>query len=139
MVRIEKSDTCFFLVTLFVVAILIYFHYYYISYANGELSKLGYDVVTMDGSVSRDTARDAVEGRAGLQGNYDPRELIDDGHHTSETVRQTARQLLVELGPQRLIANLGEGLGGNESTALVEAFVDSIHQESKEMISSQKK
>jgi uroporphyrinogen decarboxylase len=109
----------------------------WISYANGELSKLGYDVVTIDGSVSRDTARDTVAGRAGLQGNYDPRELVDDGHHTHETVRQTARQLLMELGPQRLIANLGEGLGGNESPSFVEAFVDAIHQESKEMISSQ--
>jgi uroporphyrinogen decarboxylase len=79
-----------------------------------------------------------VDGRAGLQGNYDPRELIDDGHNTVETVRQTARQLLSELGPQRLIANLGEGLGGNESPALVQAFVDAIHQESEAMISSQK-
>jgi uroporphyrinogen decarboxylase len=109
------------------------------SYANGELSKLGYDVVTVDGSVSRDAARDSVEGRAGLQGNYDPRELVDDGHHTPETVRQTAHQLLMELGPQRLIANLGEGLGGNESPALVKAFVDAIHQESKEMIVSSPK
>ena len=95
---------------------------------------MGYDVVTIDGSVDRATARDSVDGRAGLQGNYDPRELIDDGMKTPETVRQTAKDLLSELGPQRLIANLGEGLGGKESPELVKVFVDAIHEESEAMI-----
>ncbi len=95
---------------------------------------MGYDVVTIDGSVDRATARDSVYGRAGLQGNYDPRELIDDGMKTPETVRQTAKDLLSELGPQRLIANLGEGLGGKESPELVKVFVDAIHEESEAMI-----
>jgi len=92
------------------------------SFANEELSKLGVDVITIDGSVSRDTARDTVGGRTGLQGNYDPRELIVDGgekddvvRNTPETVRQTAREMLEALGPQRLIANLGEGLGGRKA------------------------
>lgn len=109
------------------------------SYANAELSKLGYDVVTIDGSVDRATARDTVQDRAGLQGNYDPRELIDDGTKTPETVRQTARELLQQLGPQRLIANLGEGLGGKESPTLVSAFVDAIHEESQAMITQAEK
>ena len=95
---------------------------------------MGYDVVTIDGSVDRATARDSVDGRPCLQGNYDPRELIDDGMKTPETVRQTAKDLLSELGPQRLIANLGEGLGGKESPELVKAFVDAIHEESEAMI-----
>lgn len=103
-------------------------------FANEELSKLGYDVVTMDGSVARDTARAAVGDRTGLQGNYDPRELIDDGKHTPETVRATAQELLDSLGPQRLIANLGEGLGGKESPELVKVFVDAIHEQSAAMI-----
>jgi len=109
------------------------------SYMNEQLSKLGYDVVTIDGSVDRAIARDTVSGRAGLQGNYDPQELIEaeDGSKTPETVRATARTLLESLGPQRLIANLGEGLGGKESTTLVKAFVDSIHEESEKLISAQ--
>ena len=77
-----------------------------------------------------------MDGRAGLQGNYDPRELIDNGTKTPETVRQNAKDLLSELGPQRLIANLGEGLGGKESPELVKAFVDAIHEESEAMIKS---
>ena len=111
---------------------------YQCSFANAELSKLGYDVITIDGSVDRSTARAVVNDRVALQGNYDPRELIEDeeGTKTPETVRQTAREMLEALGPQKLIANLGEGLGGKESTTLVDAFVTAIHEESADMIKS---
>ncbi|KAL9184708.1 hypothetical protein ACHAXT_012678 [Thalassiosira profunda] len=105
------------------------------SFANEALSKLGYDVVTIDGSVDRSVARDVVGGRTGLQGNYDPRELIEENGKTVDTVRQTAKELLETLGPQRLVANLGEGLGGKESPELVNAFVEAIHEESERMIS----
>lgn len=108
------------------------------SFANEKLSALGYDVVTIDGSVDRSTARATMGDRAGLQGNYDPKELIlmVDGKvvHTPETVRKSAKELLQDLGPQRLIANLGEGLGGKESPMLVNAFVNAIHEESESMI-----
>lgn len=104
------------------------------SFANHELSKLEFDIVTIDGTVDRRTARDVVGDRAGLQGNYDPSELIEDGTKTKDTVRRTVREMLQELGPQRLIANLGEGLGGKESPMLVKEFVDAIHEESAKMI-----
>jgi len=105
-------------------------------YMNEQLSTMGYDVVTIDGSVDRSEARSVVADRAGLQGNYDPGELIVTNGKTVETVQQTARELLISLGPQRLIANLGEGLGGNESPELVAAFVDAIHEESERFISA---
>jgi len=104
------------------------------SHANEMLSTMGYDVVTIDGDVDRSIARDVVRGRCGLQGNYDPRELIMQNGRDVDTVRHTARELLTALGPQRLIANLGEGLGGKESPELVSAFVDAIHEESERMI-----
>lgn len=104
-------------------------------YMNEQLSTMGYDVVTIDGSVNRETARSVVADRAGLQGNFDPGELIVTNGKTVETVQQTARELLISLGPQRLIANLGEGLGGNECPELVAAFVDAIHEESERLIS----
>jgi uroporphyrinogen decarboxylase len=75
-----------------------------------------------------------VSDSVALQGDYDPRELIEDGTKTAETVRQTVKEMLEALGPQKLIANLGEGLGGKESTTLVKAFVDAIHEESAAMI-----
>jgi uroporphyrinogen decarboxylase len=107
---------------------------YHASFANPVLSKLDYDVITIDGDVVRSTARAVVGDRVVLQGNYDPRELIEDGTKTPETVRQTVKEMLEALGPQKLIANLGEGLGGKESTTLVQAFVDAIHEESAAMI-----
>merc|ERR1711937_193763 len=108
------------------------------SFANGALSQLEYDVVTIDGSVDRSTARAVVGDNVALQGNYDPRELIEneEGTKTPETVRATAKEMLEALGPQKLIANLGEGLGGKESTTLVDVFVNSIHEESAAMISA---
>ena len=104
------------------------------SFANSELAKLNFDVITIDGSVDRSTARSVVGNDVALQGNYDPRELIEDGSKTPETVRQTVKDMLEALGPQKLIANLGEGLGGKESPELVKVFVDSIHEESAVMI-----
>lgn len=106
------------------------------SFANADLSKLEFDVITIDGDVDRPTARSIVGDKVALQGNYDPRELIEDeeGTKTPETVRSTVRDMLDVLGPQKLIANLGEGLGGKESTKLVKAFVDAVHEESAAMI-----
>jgi uroporphyrinogen decarboxylase len=106
------------------------------SFANERLSDLEFDVVTIDGGVERSEARAMVRDRVALQGNYDPRELIEDDEvtKTPETVRRTAREMLESLGPQKLIANLGEGLGGNESPRLVKAFVDAIHEQSAAMI-----
>jgi len=106
------------------------------SFANPKLAELDFDVVTIDGSVDRETAREVIGDNVALQGNYDPRELIEaeDGSKTPETVRQSVRDMLESLGPQKLIANLGEGLGGKESPALVKTFVDAIHEESAAMI-----
>lgn len=101
---------------------------------NEKLSSLKYDVITMDGSVDRSTARDIVGPNVSLQGNYDPAELIEANGKTVETVRESAKKLLEELGPKRLIANLGEGLGGKESPLLVDAFVTAVHEESAKMI-----
>jgi uroporphyrinogen decarboxylase len=102
------------------------------SFANQKLANLGFDVITIDGTVDRSTARSI--GPNTLQGNYDPAELIESNGKTVETVRSTAKEMLEELGPQRLIANLGEGLGGKESPELVNAFIQAIHEESAAMI-----
>ena len=110
---------------------------FFSSYANADLAKMGYDVVTMDLDVDRKTGREAVGDLASLQGNYDPRNLIAGAGKSPWTVRQTAKEMLQELGPQRLIANLGEGLGGKECPTFVNAFVEAIHSESAAIIAAE--
>jgi uroporphyrinogen-III decarboxylase len=73
---------------------------------------------------------------AGLQGNLQV-DLLEGGKedfNTPETVALATRDMLTELGPQSLIANLGEGLTGKEDPRLVEAFVDAVHGVSEEII-----
>lgn len=106
------------------------------SFANEKLATLGYDVITIDGGVDRSTARAVVGDQVSLQGNYNPAELIEENGKTVDTVKSTAKEMLEALGPNRLIANLGEGLGGKESTDLVDAFVTVIHEESAAMMSN---
>jgi uroporphyrinogen decarboxylase len=106
---------------------------------NSHVADLGcFDVITIDGTVDRTTARASVVPSVSLQGNYDPAELIPENGKTVDSVQATAKQMLQELGPQRLIANLGEGLGGKESPELVSAFVTAIHEESAKMIQQAK-
>ena len=70
-----------------------------------------------------------------LQGNFDPKELIEkDTNNNKETVKKAAIEYLNQLGPTHLTANLGEGLGGTESTELVNEFLNVIHDESSKMI-----
>ena len=102
---------------------------------NDQVAALGcFDVITLDGTIDRAKARQAVGPNVSVQGDLNPAELVVENGKTLDTVRNAARQLLEELGPNRLIANLGEGLGGKESTELVEAFVNAIHEESARML-----
>ena len=43
--------------------------------------------------------------------------------------------MLEAFGPDKLLANLGEGLGGKEDQGLVDFFVNDIHATSEKMIS----
>ena len=113
-------------------------------YSITALQAAGYDVVSLDTLADRRASRlnlqaafeqqSPVGGRlvpATVQGNLDVK-LLEKGQSLEELLKGT-RVLLEELGTQRLIANLGEGLTGKEDPSLVAAFIDGIHSISEEI------
>lgn len=115
------------------------------TYALKEMQEAGYDVVTLDTKTSRIDIRKILADNAkatkpphgrmsGVQGNLDVAVLKGGADNTEEDVEEAVRKMLSELGPQQLIANLGEGLTGKEDPVLVAKFIDSVHSISEQMI-----
>merc|ERR1712157_581904 len=104
-------------------------------YANAMLVNIPqYDVFTIDGSIDRSSIRQELPNDVVLQGNFDPKELIEDNDKNVDTVRQSAIEYLKDIGPSKLIANLGEGLSGRESPKLVNEFINAVTEESQKML-----
>ena len=119
------------------------------TYSLAALQQAGYDVVTLDTKTSRAKSRSDLKAAAAaerpplgrvssVQGNFDVA-LLKKGASTPTDVKMFTSLMLAELGPQGLIANLGEGLTGAEDPALVAAFIDSVHEVSEQMIKAEKK
>ena len=81
-------------------------------------------MLTLDASIPRQDVREQLPGVC-LQGDFDPSILVEG---SEEEVRSAVREMLEALGPQALIANLREGLGGKEKTENVAAFIDEVHK-----------
>jgi len=106
-------------------------------YSLPDLQSAGYNVVTAD--TATDLAEAAADLKAeaertggpvaNLQGNFDPKWLRSSEGSSADDVKREVEAMLSKLSPggPRLIANLGEGLNGKESTELVATFVDAIH------------
>ena len=89
-------------------------------------------MVTLDTKADRAASRASLGGAQVVQGNIDPAILLPDS--TPATIEAEVASLLTDLSPGKLIANLGEGLGGKEDQGLVNLFVDEVHRQSEGML-----
>jgi len=96
------------------------------AYALPALGESGFDVLTLDASADWSTVRSELPPVC-LQGAFDPALLIRETGSDEEQVAAAVDEMLTALGPQKLIANLREGLCGKEDPALVTAFVEAVH------------
>ena len=120
-------------------------------HANTDMQvKAKYDVITLDLSVNGSDVRKTclknykVASESGdatnssriptLQGNFDPSYLIPSAPGWESEIDSAVSFMLDQFGPQKLIANLGAGLGGKEDPDKVLYLVNSIHETSKYMI-----
>lgn len=113
-------------------------------FALPQLQAAGFDVVTLDltpdrkGVVKQLEAEAAGRGgvrRATLQGNIDPSVLLPG--KPVEGIDAAVASLLADVGPQRLIANLGAGLGGGEAPERVSRLVDQVHTQSRALVAAE--
>ena len=100
---------------------------------NAKLQSFGYDVITLDTAADRAASRSSLGAGQVLQGNLDPKLLLADGSSEAK-LHDELEAMLRALGPDKLIANLGEGLMGKEDQGLVNAFVDDVHATSRKLI-----
>ena len=88
-------------------------------YALEDLEKTGYDIVSLDWTISPEKARKAIKSKT-LQGNADPSLLYAE----PDTIRKVAGEMVKAFGKQRYIANLGHGMMPGKTFAI---FIPKTH------------
>lgn len=99
-----------------------------VHYALPELADAGFDVVGLDWTIDPARAREAVAGRAALQGNLDPSVL----YAAPAFIRSEVGRMLDAFGPYAHIANLGHGMYPDHDPEHARAFVEAVHELSAE-------
>lgn len=99
-------------------------------FAIGELGTAGYEIVGLDWTVSPQKARQEVGENIVLQGNLDPCAL----YGSQNEIEKHVREMLLEFGTKNYIANLGHGIYPDVKPENLEAFVNSVHKISEEML-----
>jgi uroporphyrinogen decarboxylase len=102
-----------------------------------QIAATGADVVGLDWTCDLGLARQRVDDRVALQGNFDPMALFA----TPEAVATEARAVLDSFGhPQRAdgrwgghIFNLGHGINQHTPVEHVQALVEAVHSHSRHL------
>ncbi|XP_061551089.1 uroporphyrinogen decarboxylase isoform X1 [Phycodurus eques] len=99
-------------------------------YALEALSQSHFQVVGLDWTIDPHSAREQTGGKVSLQGNMDPCAL----YAPKERISDIVRNMLEGFGTRGYIANLGHGLYPDMDPENVGAFVEAVHQHSKQMV-----
>eukprot|EP00126_Sphaerothecum_destruens_P003336 Sdes_comp17024_c0_seq3m6226 len=92
-------------------------------YALANLSKLGYDGMSLDCTIAPELARSCVRPDFVLQGNLDPNVLYAPVH----VIKEHVEKMVKKFGKQKYIANLGHGMQPDHPVEGLQAFVEAIH------------
>jgi uroporphyrinogen decarboxylase len=84
----------------------------------------GCQVLSIDSSISLGLARQRLEGRVALQGNFDPSLLTSP----AERIRCEVRRSIEEMGGAGYIVNLGQGIGPETPIEGVAALVKAVQE-----------
>lgn len=98
-------------------------------YGLEDLSQSYYEVVGLDWTIDPRSARERTGGKVSLQGNMDPCALYSPKERISDIVKK----MVEGFGTRGYIANLGHGLYPDMDPENVGAFVEAVHQHSKQM------
>ncbi|ORX82403.1 uroporphyrinogen decarboxylase [Basidiobolus meristosporus CBS 931.73] len=101
-----------------------------VHFALDELSRCGYDVISLDWTIDPLAAKARTQGRVTLQGNLDPCMLFAP----EEAIREVTRTMLEKFGThQRYIANLGHGMLPTHTPEGLRAYLQAVKDISTEM------
>jgi len=107
-------------------------------FAIASIAQLGvFDVISLDSTMDPTWAREQVNGKVSLQGNFDPLAM----HSSPDVIRTHVKKMVSQFlssRPVGYIANLGHGCLPSYDPEHVKVFVDTVHQHSKELIAKNK-
>ena len=96
-------------------------------YALASLADIGYEVVGLDWTVDPEAGRKLVGNNVTLQGNFDPCAL----YASPENINKMVKKMAEGFGRKRWIANLGHGIYPDMNPDHVAAFVEAVHNYTK--------
>lgn len=88
-----------------------------------ELSRIGYNMLSIDWCILPGEARKRVGGRVCLQGNLDPCAL----YSSENDLRKRVATMMDEFGPGQHVVNLGHGMLPTHDPKNLEVFIDAVH------------